>query len=695
MSEESSSSEGSSSEEEEEELNEELIESLLNQIKDMRTEENFDLKSSIFSLKNLIYDKFMNSIKLCSSIYSALSFKFDAPTLKKPNFISSEQTKELNSFKYMYNQLFLCLFNHPEELAKIIYSEVKRDKSSVSFIAYTLIPTFYNYFVCTICLKKAQEFYAELISFVELEPNDDKETMLNILLPIFSSFFMGAYNFHDLLWNHYYDKFNIHHDIPTPDRFLQCLKFASSALVYQIPLLKDLFVLSNDFGRKFLINGVLKPSLAIYKNTLSGTKEYDSILQLFTNGEDFIQNIHDAFFSYQSDLQYHHLDIININFGKGIPLTMNCESLAQFIRMLPKCDDPQNTIISNKYMENTKYEGILKSISKVEEFNNYTISFLLYYNFPQSNVPKTDNKIYHQLWENINEANKKMPSPLSFESLINSIDTNPSIESPQKFKLYVLRQELKALKYQKLKLEYVITLTLINESFSNFEKVLKNFEFNIFFTLFHNISSKLLGIPPSFKPAKVISTYINAKKSLQKLGIDDDSLNLPLFYTILDFISLPSLDKHNKEFKQFKWNFQNNVQVDKQEELKIIKKEIDLLGNILKDIVYCPFGQMFNKLINIINSISSISEISNNFNNHLDPVNILSASFPIKDENISIRVINSILFIIQTRNTFASSNISLEIFPKLDFINSWLMSLLSENSLFFTKYLLPEITKSF
>ncbi|OHT14165.1 hypothetical protein TRFO_03228 [Tritrichomonas foetus] len=677
------------------------LESLKKQVFALRQETNYDVKSSKISSKKMISEEFHKCIQIANTIFSAQNFVSKTCKFQAPTYETEKHTKQVSSYGYIYIKLYQDILGDPEKFAKIIYREIKSNPSFSNFVAYTLLPLIYNYFIDETCCERMQSLLLEILRIFQEENNDEAD--IEIFIPLFKSYFLGAYGFNDLLWNTYYTSLTENKDLPHFERLKKCIEMSSPTLPHHLPVLGNLILASHEVGMRFLIHGILKPSFELYEFLFAGTDVALKIRSLFnmiqfSPADETIQEIQSAFFN-NARLIKKSIPIINMELPEGIALTMTCETWAKFLKMIK----PEDELFSQK-----SQEVIVKSISELEAHRNSTFSLAIYLRTakdPTFIPEKSDNKQFSLLLNHLKKsAEEASVDPFSLLHQLNPKMLNSqvfgenSVSSTEEFTRFALKEELKSLKCKKNFLNYVVDLTMIHQSIISLSKTLENIMYNSYNTLIHRFSSDVFGIPQNIRPNKIVSTFSNALKYAQKAGFPSSSWNsivIPLLCTVFDNVNkLPNLKDLVKAFKGVDWKFQEKVQNEYNVELNIVKNEIKRIHKILSSIIHCPCGQQLVKFTEVANHISIISNVCMENGIPLAPNYILNAAFPI---DIGSDLLLSIIRIYQIWNLFNHANVQVprQFFQKLDLMNSWVMGMLQEESTTIVEMMYPQVTKTF
>lgn len=670
------------------------ITQLYNEVKKLRQETNFDISSSLQSAKDLIYDEYMKCVQVATTIFAVYS-RSNQNQILCPTYNPEKQSQKFTKNLIYYKSVFNGIFSNPELFAEAVFDRILNEKVDIQLIAFEILPILYGYYIDETCCLKAQTF---LTTIIDLIKNNEKESELSKFNPLFESFFLGAYKFHDLLWNNFYILY-LKDTNPDSifDTFLRSLENASLSLYYQLPVLNSLILLSDEDGLKFIISGILKPSLIIYKNLFAGTNVFEKLMtefQSFTYSppSDRLQSIHNAFFGQISPIQ-HSVNVTSISFDKGLPATFLCGGFAKLIRLLK----PTDKIVQSMTVF---FESATKTLGELEWNNKQTISLPIFYpnivvkEFP---VEKSTDKKSSTIWEQIKKnADQTSVDPLTLIPVLNpSCDHIAGITETAEFAKFALNEEKKELSSKKEYLNYIIGLTMTYKSIENIEKILESITKHAYDTFLHEIMSNHLQISPNLKPAKISSTYRNVIKSIQKMGLPLEAAWVPSFVTMLDNVTAnPSIKKLVKQFQNAKWLFKNKLLEDHSKEIEPIKSELDQLSIIFNIILNCPCGQQLWKLYEIADDISTLQSICEDSGINLSHIQIFSYIFPIESGS---DFISAFIRIYQIRKLLKNNDVQFPqiIFEKLNLINSWLMSILQTDSSFDVDLFSHEIDKPF
>lgn len=659
------------------------IDSQIHKLKDdvfkLRHETNFDINSSMKSVKELIRDEFQNCIAIATSIFAANYSRLKQNQINVPTFDPTKQTQKFDNVSIYYRKLYTSLFSNPDDFAPTVFDRINNDQIDINYFAFELMPIIHNYYIDETCCINAQGFLTIILGLFK-DPKNTNQILK--FFPLFQSFFLGAYNFHDLLWNQFYQKI-----ISNPqqdaifDHFLSSLSNASLSLTYQLPILESLLQISEEEGMKFIIANILKPSLMMYKELFNGTDVYQRLIDIFNsiNYEQYdetLQKIHNSILTPQGTI-LKPINVMNISFDNGLTVPMLCSTMAKLLRFLK----PEDPIIQSMSM---LYETTIKSINELEKNHRLTIALNVFYPTAQiddfsSNEKQCDAKMLFAWNQMKKTAEEACIDPLTLIPKLNeSAEHTNSITDTSEFAQFALEREKCRLLKKKEAIAYIVNLTKTYRSIVNLKKTLESISFNTYNTYMHFIQRDHLGLGKDVKAFKIISTYKNSLKVIQKLGVPLEAGWVPLICTIFDKImSMPSLSKITRKFAKVKWDFENKLLSQSRDTLDIIEDELRYLKSIMELIHLCPCGQQLVKLNYIANSLSTLQSVcaENGFN--LTNIQLFAAIFPLDH---GPEFIVSIIRLYQIRKLILNSGdpqLPKNLFEKLHLVNSWLMGLLN------------------
>lgn len=685
-------SEDQSENENQEELDHEIKE-LYDKVQELRQQTNFDVIASMKSAKTLLYEEYTKCIQVASTIFAVYS-RSNNNQISVPCYDQEKQTQKFTKNFFHYKNFYNHIYSTPKLFAEAVYDRILNEKVDIQLISFEILPILYGYYIDESCCLKAQEF---LITIIKLISDNEKLDELPKFQSLFESFFLGAYRFHDLLWNNLYNYYLKDNDVTSIfDLFKRSLENAALSLYYHQPVLFDLIDLSSEFGFKFIISGILKPSLIIYKNLFSGTNIFEQLLEEFQSIEysppdSKMQSIHNSFFGSTAPIQY-SIDITSISFDQGLPVTFLCGTFAKLIRLTKSTD---------KIIEDIAYhfENIEKTVNELERNKQQTMSLPNFYPnaiMKEFTIEEPSDEKLNAVWMQIKKnANETSVDPLNLIPILNpDCDHITGITETIEFAKFALGEELKELSCKKDNLDYIIGLTMTYNSIQTIEKILENITKHANDTYLHVIMKDHLQISPNLRANKISSTFRNVSRTIQKMGLPLESAWVPSFVTVLDNVtSMPINKKLGKMFNNAKWPIKDKLR-DQSEELEKIKIELDHLSKIIKILINCPCGQQFWKIFELSNSISILQAICDESNIDLSHNQIFAYIFPIECGADFVYVI---IRLYQIRKLLMNNDVQfpLKIFEKINLVNSWLMSFLQTDSTFDVDLYSREIDKAF